>query len=356
MSIYIKGAGTISPQQSWNDEGLLIQAFDYRGIKLPAVEPAYEDWLDPRQLRRMSRVIKMGITAAFMALRQARTEVPDAIITGTAYGCLEDTGAFLNKLVENREEALNPTPFIQSTHNTIGSHIAMLLQCQGYNQTYAHGAFSFESALIDAMMRLADHPSEKILIGGVDEITPVSHEIQNRFGFFRKKLASTINLFKQPRKGTVNGEGAAFFLVTSTPDKNCLASVESVRTFYKADAQRLRDGLEVFIREKGLTPGEIDLVLLGKSGDRIGDKPLDLLVKEVFVRSSIGAFKHLCGEYPTSSAFALWLGARILDERHVPEVVLFRQASRPVKNVLILNSWSGTHHSLILLKTCRGTI
>jgi 3-oxoacyl-(acyl-carrier-protein) synthase len=356
VSIYIKGMGAISPQQSWNDETLLIQAFDYRGTVLDAVEPDYEQWLDPRQLRRMSRIIKMGITAAFMALRDARVNIPDGIITGTALGCLQDTGIFLTKLVENKEEALNPTPFIQSTHNTIGSYVAMLLQCQGYNQTYAHSAFSFESALLDAMMQLDENAGMRLLVGGVDEITPVSHQIMNRFGIFRKKLASTLNIFRQPRKGTINGEGAAFFVVTGTHDESAIAVIEGVRTFYNADPQRLRDGIEIFVREEGLKPSDVDLVLLGKSGNKRSDIHMDLLAKSIFPRSSVGLFKHLCGEYATASAFAVWLGARILSERNVPEVVVSRQTNRPVQNVLIFNSWFETHHSVILLSTCQNII
>lgn len=348
--------GVISPQQSWNDETLLIQAFDYRGTRLSAVEPEYEQWIDPRQLRRMSRIIRMGITAGLMALRDAKVNIPDGIITGTAYGCLEDTGVFLNKMVTNQEDGLNPTPFIQSTHNTIGSHIAMLLQCQDYNQTYAHSAFSFESALIDAMMHLEESPGRRFLVGGLDETTSVSKSILERFGIFRKKLASSLNIFSQQRKGTLNGEGAAFFVVTGNQDDSSMACIEGVKTFYRADPQRIRDGIQIMVREAGLRPSDIDLVLLGKNGDKVHDTHLDLLTKSIFPKSSVGHFKHLSGEYPCASAFALWLGARILAERHIPEVVLFRQVSRPLKHVLIFNSWFETHYSAILLRSCRNII
>jgi 3-oxoacyl-[acyl-carrier-protein] synthase II len=356
MSIYIIGMGCISPQQSWNDDALLTQAFDYRGTMLPAVEPDYEQWLDVRQLRRMSRIIKMGITAGFMAMRQARTESVDGIITGTGYGCLDDTGIFLKRLVENKEQALNPTPFIQSTHNTIGSQIAMLLQCQGYNQTFTHSAFSFESALLDALMLSSEQPRLRLLVGAVDEITPASHAIQSRFGVFRRKLASTLSLFRQPKKGTVHGEGSSFFVVSGERHSSAIAAVQGVRTFYKASDQGVRDGIEVFVREAGLTPGQIDLVLLGKSGNKVSDAALDDLCLTVFSRSAVGLFKHLCGEYPVASAFAMWLAARIIAENHIPEVVLFRQVSRPIKNILILNSTFGTHHSLILIKACPNTL
>lgn len=356
MSAFVKGMGVISPQQSWNDESLLISAFDYRGLQLPAVEPEYEDWFEPRQLRRMSRIIKMGLTAAFMAMKEAKTQNPGAIITGTAYGCLEDTGTFLTKLVENNEQALNPTPFIQSTHNTISSQIAMLLQCQEYNQTYAHSAFSFESALLDALMHLDESPSKTVLLGAVDEITPASHAILSRFRIFRQKLASTLNLFRQPKRGTVNGEGAAFFVLSNTHDGNAIAAIEGVRLFYKASAQSLRDGIEVFIREAGLTPANIDLVLLGKNGDKHSGIRLESTCSTIFPKSAVGYFKHLCGEYPVASAFAVWLAARIISEKHVPEVVVTTHLSRPVKNILIFNDWFGTHQSVILLRACRDIL
>ena len=148
MSLFIHGIGNISPQKTWDADLLPDEINKPASDRFYAIEPDYAQFIDAKSIRRMSRIIKLGMGAATIALRQANIKVPDAIITGTGYGCLEDTGTFLAKMIENHEVALNPTPFIQSTHNTIGSQIALLLQCQGYNQTYAHGAFSFESVLI----------------------------------------------------------------------------------------------------------------------------------------------------------------------------------------------------------------
>ncbi|HPH45738.1 MAG TPA: beta-ketoacyl synthase N-terminal-like domain-containing protein, partial [Chryseolinea sp.] len=224
MTLYIKGMGNISPQKTWGEESLFTPVA-YNGDRLKCVEPEYSQWIDPRQLRRMSRVIKMGVAAGSMALKDAGIPVPQGIITGTGYGCLDDTGIFLTKLVENQEQALNPTPFIQSTHNTIGSQIALLLQCQDYNQTYAHDAFSFESALLDAMLQLIETPDRKILIGGVDEITDTSHAIQKRFGFFSKS-ENSLELFSNPSGGTLNGEGSAFFVLSGKKEEKDKVGIE----------------------------------------------------------------------------------------------------------------------------------
>src|SRR5688572_30199929 len=134
MQVYIKGTGNISPQHTWGENLLLSSPLSYSGNRLGCIEPDYGQYIDLKHIRRMSRIIKMGVASAAMALQEAGISRPDGIITATGYGCLDDTAVFLNKMTELNEQALNPTPFIQSTHNTVGSQIALLLQCQGYNQ------------------------------------------------------------------------------------------------------------------------------------------------------------------------------------------------------------------------------
>src|SRR4051812_45334063 len=106
MKAYIKGIGNISPQQTWDYNNFLDPPLDYNRNDLRAVEPDYTQWINPQHLRRMSRVIRMGTTAAFMALKDAHLEVPDAIITGTGYGCIQDTSSFLTKITDLNEQAL----------------------------------------------------------------------------------------------------------------------------------------------------------------------------------------------------------------------------------------------------------
>jgi len=356
VALYIKGMGCISPQKTWEDENLLSQVFDQTGDRLTCVEPDYAQYLDARQLRRMSRVLKMGSTAAFMAMKEAGIAKPDAIITGTGYGCLDDTGIFLSKLIENNEQALNPTPFIQSTHNTIGSQIALLQQCQGYNNTFVQGAFSFENAVLDAMLLLGEAPGQNVLIGGVDETTDISHTLLKRFRVFRRGVRSTLNLFKTNGQGTLNGEGATYLAVTNQAGAHDIACIEGISMFYKAGAATLKSGLERFLAGHHLKASEIDFVLLGRSGDASSDKVLNDVQRDLFPASSIGLFKHLCGEYPVASAFAVFLAARILQDRHVPEAVIYKESSKPMRNILVFNQYFGTHYSAMLLRSCRGTL
>ncbi|HEY0273380.1 MAG TPA: beta-ketoacyl synthase, partial [Chitinophaga sp.] len=99
MKIYINGAGSISPQQTAAGAAFwpAVQAYETQQLKV--IDPDYRQWIDIKQIRRMSRVIKMGVGAAQLSLQQAGVSLPDGIITGTAYGCLDDTGVFLQKMV-----------------------------------------------------------------------------------------------------------------------------------------------------------------------------------------------------------------------------------------------------------------
>ena len=346
--IYIQGMGMVSPQKSWEELGAA-----YESSYLPCLEPAYSEWLEPQQMRRMSRIMKMGVTSAKMALKDASLERPDAIITGTGYGCLEDTATFLTKITTHKEEALNPTPFMQSTHNTIGSQIALILQCRGYNQTYTHQAFSFEHALQDALMLLAENPEQTILVGGVDEFTEVSHTIQSRFGKYRKDPVNNLSLLSTPSKGTLAGEGAACFILSGKQPSGAAVAVQGVQTFYRAE--EWVSGIEAFLRQHELTPDDVDMLLAGTSGDAAVDHRFDPIISSLFKKTSVGVFKHLCGEYCVASSFALWLGAMILIKGEVPPVVLQRDMKRAVRSLLISNAYFQDHHTLILLKACHDT-
>ena len=351
MTVYINGIGAVSPQQIWNNKMLLSEPSNYVGDRLSSIEPDYTQYIDAKYLRRMSRILKMGVAASAMALQEAGVKIPDGIITGTGSGCLEDTEIFLRKMIEFREQALNPTPFIQSTHNTIGSQIALLLTCQGYNQTYAQEGFSSESALLDAVMALNENPDQILLTGGVDEITDASHKIQERFGVFRKASASSLDLFKSASKGTLHGEGAFYFALSGKKGKETYASIDSMTTFHNPSHEELVAGIQEFIQSASLRLEDLDLVLIGKCGDTRLDQATEEISKQSFGSVPVGLFKHLSGEYPTASAFALWLGARIIQTQQIPPSVLNKSIKR-LRNVLIYNPYFSHYHSLILLRAC----
>ena len=108
------------------------------------------DFVKPLEARRMGKLMKASLLSSLKALKQAGIDCPDAIITGTSLGCWENTEALLTQIEQEGEVMLSPTNFMQSTHNTIGSNVAIRTHCHGYNVTYTQGDDSLEWALRDA--------------------------------------------------------------------------------------------------------------------------------------------------------------------------------------------------------------
>ena len=351
MAIYIQATANISPQKTFGPLPFLAEAANYHDNRLHSIEPDYKDYIDGKSLRRMSRVIKMGVATAVECLREAGEKNPGAIITATGYGCLEDTGIFLTGLIEQQEEMLQPTPFIQSTHNTVGAQIALILKCHAYNNTFVHRGLSFESALLDANMLLDENGSTNALVGAVDEITDISHAILSRLGLYKRAPVSSLSVFGTASRGTIAGEGSAFFLLTNQRSDNTYAQLEGIAVFYKPlDIRETEQRIAAFLFSHQMRSGDIDLVITGRNGDIKGDALYGQLEKSVFKNCRCINYKHLCGEYPTSSAFALWLAAKIIKTGTVPASTGYDgPAENKVKRILIYNHCHTIHHSLLLV-------
>jgi len=326
--MFIRALASISPQPTFGSANLPADFVTYDSARFACIEPEYKEWIDPKMIRRMSRIIRMGVATAALCLKNAGLKAPDAIVTGTAYGCLEDTGIFLNRMIEFREEMLNPTAFIQSTHNTVGAQIALSVKCYGYNNTFVHRGFSFENALLDGILLLKDNEVSNVLVGAADEITNISYGILSRFGVYSR--------------GAAAGEGAAFFLITNEPSPNDVAVLDAIHTFYKPVAlQEVISEINAFLETQSLAVSDIDLVMNGMNGDPTNDALYEELNKSLFEGARAVSFKNFCGEYPTSSSFALWYAATMI-----------KSYNPGLKRILIYNNYKNIHHSLFLVSSC----
>lgn len=139
-------------------------------------------YVKPLEVRRMGKIMKSSLLSSMEALAQANIEIPDAIITGTIYGCLEYSELLLEQMKEEGETMLKPTHFMQSTHNTIGSNIAIKTKCHGYNVTYTQGVESLEWAIRDAEMLIKEGKAKTVLVGCHDESTPLFNSLLERDG------------------------------------------------------------------------------------------------------------------------------------------------------------------------------
>ncbi|MFQ7386712.1 MAG: beta-ketoacyl synthase chain length factor [Alistipes sp.] len=165
--------------------------------------------------RRMSRVVKSGVAAGIESLLEFGDRAAvEAVVTATGLGCIADSEKFLDSLIANEERMLNPTPFIQSTFNTVGAQIALLRGLHCYNTTYANRWTSFENALTDAALRIGAGLSRAVLVGAFDETTPSVEKVLQRLGMAQQGGW---------------GESSVFFVLTAEAFDTSVAAITGIR-------------------------------------------------------------------------------------------------------------------------------
>lgn len=345
--IYINGISSISAQNLDFEENPV----SYHKTIFPAISPNYKEFIKPMALRRMSKAIKMGITSAKVALNEAKIENPDAIITGTGEGCKQDTERFLENLIDQDEELLSPTSFIQSTHNTIGGQIALNLGCKNYNVTYTQNSASLESALLDAEMQLLETSEKKsVLVGGVDELSEKITQFRTLDGQLKSVDIHNLDLLKEDSTGTITSEGSHFFTLSTEKDNKSYAEFRDVSIKNSIQPEKINDEVEIFLNKNNISSAAIDIVILGNNGDNRYDHYYKNLQQNLFKNTAQLAYKHMVGDYDTVSGFALYSACKILKSGRIPSIMNLNSSTpKKLKNILIYNQYLGRDHSLILL-------
>lgn len=221
---YIRTLSQISIQKPLCDEWMRAPLEYSQGLH-HCIDPDWSPYFTPIQSRRMGSLMKRAMATSLQAIRESGIENPDAIITGTGLGCIENTEIFLEKMCREGEEMLPPTQFMQSTHNTIGSLVAINIHCKGYNCTYSQDEISFESALLDAFLQLQSGEIGTALVGAHDEITDTAYRILRASGWLDEK--------------DVASEGSAAMMLSSSP-QNALCEIADVRIL-RAKAGTLKE-------------------------------------------------------------------------------------------------------------------
>lgn len=349
-AVYINSASCISVQDTLNEN--IFQNLNAENSKqiIKAIEPNYKEFIPPAMIRRMSKTVKMSSVASHYALKEAGIEQPDAIIVGTGMGCSQDSEKFLKNVIDNQEEFLTPTYFIQSTHNTVAGQIALGLQCHAYNFTYVNTSSSLEFSFLDAKLQINDGEAANVLVGSTDEQTDRTMELYCLNNTIKKETDLPADYLHSTTNGVIWGEGASFFVVGKEKTENAYAKLTDIKISNRLDLNETSDFIKDFLAKNNLSVQDIDAVILGFSGDADSDvyytKAMDL-----FPDSALLYYKHLSGEFNTASGFSTFIACHILKEQQIPGVMMINPVKKEgVKNVLLYNHLAGSDHSLVLLE------
>lgn len=320
---YVKAAAQISIQQPLSERWINAPVYATDEY-MRSQDPNFRDWLPPLEARRMGKLMRRALVTALKVLHDTNMTEPDAIITGTGLGCIENTELFLDQLCREGEEMLKPTYFMQSTHNTISSLIGIKTKCHGYNSTYSHKSISFDSALFDAFvqMRLGDIGSA--LVTGNDEMTPSYFKILQRTGYVG-----------QPQQVSA-GEASVAMLLANEPT-DALCEIEDMGITFGSIPNDLRNA-------------KVDAVMMGYNGNKENDDVYDRMMSSM-PKVPVLHYKHLFGECYTSSALGIYAISHLLCQGKCPSFMRYDGVDMPIdiNRILFINHSDGQSYSYIIL-------
>jgi len=346
---YILSAKQISLQQPLSEDWMQEPVI-YDEPFVRSIDPNFKNYISPIEARRMGKILKRAVATSKEALNASGLDTVDAIITGTGYGCIENTEFFLDALSTEGEQLLKPTYFMQSTHNTISSLMAIQTKNHGYNVTYAHKGISFDSALQDAWLQFKLGKINSALVGGHDELTETFYHILKKGGMMGKDdercgeaavsvVLASASHYKEVRR--------------SHPEMKPLCKLSGFEMLHQPSMNALRDVVAKMLQSAGKSLADVDYILTGISGDHGNDAAYLQEAKTLFGDKPLLKYKHLFGESFTASGLGLYVAAQCLKAGRVPFSLFVDSkevSDRQPKCILLYNRSDGKNCSLTLLE------
>ena len=307
--VVITGLGLVTPLGTgWNDfwtrlcEGWSgieeIKAFDAstRPCRLAAEVKEFkgQDFIHPRNMRKMDRISWLAVAAARLAADDARLIIDDetrdsiGLLLGSSYGSTEVAVKLGTTIFTGGPRQANPIIVPNTVMNAPAGNASIELGIRGFNSTVNHNAASAEIAIAYAAAQVEKGRARAMLAGGVDVMGDFFHQVLIRF----KALSGSdggdeaARPFDRQRNGWVQGEGAGLVCLELLEDAKKrgaaplaeilgygLASAPAPITDYPDDPKGPVLAIERALKSAGLTPGQIDFVCASANGG----KKLDLL-------------------------------------------------------------------------------
>ncbi len=348
--VYVLSAKQISMQQPLSEDWM-DNPVEYEVPFTRSIDPSFKEYVSPIEARRMGRILKRALATSKEALKEAGYDTVDAIMTGTGFGCIENTEFFLDALSNEGEQLLKPTYFMQSTHNTISSLVAIQTKNYNYNASYAHKGISFDSALHDAWLQFRLGKIDSALVGCHDEMTETFHRIMKRGGVMGQddeccgEVAVSVVLSRHCEE-------------RSNPESNLLTKplcrLTGLKMLHQPTMNDLMDAVTTMLQSAQKSLADVDYVLTGISGNHQSDAAYLAEAKTLFGDKPLLKYKHLFGENFTASGLGFYVAAQCLKAGHVPAHLFVNADEANDKQpacLLLFNRSDGKDYTLTLLET-----
>jgi 3-oxoacyl-[acyl-carrier-protein] synthase II len=282
---------------------------DYDGVpgQLSAV-PGFDitDFVPKKGTRYLDRTTKLGI-AASAQLKQSLTDTAwerTGVAMGSMAGSVRSSIELdASVLTGNGIDLVNPATFPNTTMNCCASQIAIWHRLRGPNSTLANGTISAISALRYATRLIRCGHAERMLVGGVEELSP--------------HTAWGTRLGKDVDDSVFIGEGAAMLAVQAAGQdaEPSLATLSACEVLFAPErdeagyATALGRAVDRVLASSGVGVEDIDLVLPGTVGTSLWSSEATVVDRfnadRVDVRAAVGECGSAMGAMQLAAALLL---------------------------------------------------
>lgn len=286
-----------------------------------------EDYLEPKEIKKMDIFIHYALAATRIALEDAGLEISEenadrtGVIVGTGLGGLASIEKYHSVLLERGPQRITPFFIPMLIANEASGQIAIQFGAKGPNLCVVTACATGAHSLGEAARCIQHGDADAVISGGVEAtITPLAVA-----GFNAMKALSTKNTeperasrpFDRDRDGFVIGEGSGIMILEEfehARKRGAKIYAEFVGYGYSGDAYHLAapdpdgDGaarcMQMALQDAKLSPEEVDYINAHGTSTELNDITETVAIKRVF-----GDYAHKVPVSSTKSVTGHLLGA-----------------------------------------------
>lgn len=264
-----------------------------------------EDYIEPKEVKKMDRFIHFAVAATTMALNDAELKIDNknaervGVIVGSGIGGLHTIEHYHSVLLEKGPKKITPFFIPMLVINLASGQISIKFGAKGPNSAVSTACATGSHSIGDAFKIIQRGDADIMIAGGTEAvITPLGVG-----GFTAMKALSTRNNeperasrpFDIDRDGFVIGEGAGILILESLDnaiDRGARIYAEVAGYGMTADAYHITSPppdangaircMELALRDAGLSPSEIDYINAHGTSTKQGDEIETKAIKNVF--------------------------------------------------------------------------
>lgn len=264
-----------------------------------------EDYVEPKEARRLDRFAQFAVAAAKQALADAGLSTPVeepervGVIVGSGIGGIETFEAQFEIFREKGPRRVSPVFIPMLISNMAAGQVAIIAGARGHNEAVVTACATGSHAIGDALRVIQKGDADIIIAGGAEAaITPMGFA-----GFMAMRAMSTRNdepekalrPFDRDRDGFVMGEGAGILILEEMEHalaRGAHVYAELIGYGATADAyhivQPAPDGegaaraLALALKDAGIAPEDVQYINAHGTGTDYNDRFETAAIRKVF--------------------------------------------------------------------------